>query len=157
MCHAQTASRALAQEPPPFLPFPAGCTFQPMQPSDCYTDHDDSGRYPKYAGPRASSGEDGDGLRTEAMEMRELRELIARRKQHAPPASVDPGLLDPFGRPCNTRLGGNVYYQSGFEATASLRKLDDGQAGSSASRTTVPTAPSACPCTVVRSVLTVHR
>ena len=31
----------------------AGCTFQPMQPSDCYTDHDDSGRYPKYAGPRA--------------------------------------------------------------------------------------------------------
>ena len=24
-----------------------------MQPSDCYTDHDDSGRYPKYAGPRA--------------------------------------------------------------------------------------------------------
>jgi hypothetical protein len=39
--------------PPPMKPFPAGCTFQPMTPSSCYTDHDDSGRYPKYAGPRA--------------------------------------------------------------------------------------------------------
>lgn len=39
--------------PPPLKPFPPGCTFQPMKPSSCYTDHDDSGRYPKYAGPRA--------------------------------------------------------------------------------------------------------
>ena len=47
---------AVAQDaaaPAPMKPFPAGCTFMPMAPSSCYTDHDDSGRYPKYAGPRA--------------------------------------------------------------------------------------------------------
>jgi hypothetical protein len=42
-----------AGPPPPMKPFPSGCTFKPMEPSSCYTDHDDSGRYPKYAGPRA--------------------------------------------------------------------------------------------------------
>ena len=47
------AVRAADPPPPPLAPFPPGCTFQPMAPSSCYTDHDDSGRYPAYAGPRA--------------------------------------------------------------------------------------------------------
>ena len=44
---------AATADPPPMKPFPPGCSFLPMAPSACYTDHDDSGRYPKYAGPRA--------------------------------------------------------------------------------------------------------